>query len=309
VSPLPTRVYHYTTLAALHGILENHQLFMSDARLLNDPSEYRLGLRYAREVVRDLLSTVNEWDARMIIDQLHDCTMRFLPEEEPALTKMLCAVPNRNYGDYAYPLRTYSPRSFVFSGSLRKNSLDMWRAYGDNGNGVRIEIDPDGLRKTIVACNQLGQHCQWLEMDYSMTDFKRKLKVAFENLIQFYPKVKSGIVLTDQMWLDTFRPFTELIGGRKHSAYASEKEWRMHIFNETHSETSHEENLKPVFRVLGQTLTHRLELQLHDDPTQFVKSLQLGPKHQTLVTGAIMTDYLKSRRLEIPVSVSKLPYR
>src|ERR1700741_5063589 len=44
-------LYHYTDLAGLHGIIENHDLWLTHSRYSNDDEEITHGYRIVKEVV------------------------------------------------------------------------------------------------------------------------------------------------------------------------------------------------------------------------------------------------------------------
>ncbi len=107
-------LYHYTSAAGLKGIFETQQIWLTDYRHLNDPSELRLGVERAQEV---LLAAQEGADGR--VGMFLRCAADLFSHE--------------NLDALGF---------FVASFSRARNDLGQWRAYADNGRGFAIGFAP-----------------------------------------------------------------------------------------------------------------------------------------------------------------------
>lgn len=114
-SSITAPLYHYTDGHGLKGILQSGQIWFTDYRYLNDPSELTHGADKARDVARQI---VNEADglARLFFQNLADV---FTPRNFEANLEF-----------------------FIASFSHARNDLGQWRAYSDDGRGFAIGFAP-----------------------------------------------------------------------------------------------------------------------------------------------------------------------
>ena len=109
-------LYHYTDARGLRGIFENEQIWFTDYRHLNDPSELLHGLEAARDVARRLRK----------------------PSADPRLQLFLdCFIDMFRRENFDETLEFY-----IASFSRDRNDLGQWRAYADNGRGFAIGFAP-----------------------------------------------------------------------------------------------------------------------------------------------------------------------
>lgn len=108
-----TSLFHYTNLDGLKGIIENHDLWLTHARYSNDEREITLGLSIAAEAVTALRKQPGSAAWRAYLDQLQGR----LDSNQSADVYICCFCDE---GD----------------------RLSQWRAYGGDGNGVTLEINP-----------------------------------------------------------------------------------------------------------------------------------------------------------------------
>jgi Protein of unknown function (DUF2971) len=108
-------LYHYTDARGLRGIFESEQIWFTDYRHLNDPSEFLHGLEFARDIARRLKQTANT-RAKCFFDQFIE-------------------VFRRETFDKGFEF-------YIASFSRDRNDLGQWRAYADNGRGFSIGFAP-----------------------------------------------------------------------------------------------------------------------------------------------------------------------
>jgi hypothetical protein len=110
------RLYHYTDLAALKGIVEKHDLWLTHLRYSNDDRELTHGYDVAKEVIaRERVKRKNR-DRGLYFEEIARRV-----DEEPAAGVFICCF------------------------CARDNLLSQWRSYGANGTGVSVGFDPVGF--------------------------------------------------------------------------------------------------------------------------------------------------------------------
>jgi hypothetical protein len=118
------RLYHYTDLNGLHGIISKQDLWLTDSRYSNDSEEMRHGYSVARAVLEE-----QQRRAAQSGNQDHIAVLAKLAE--------LLATP---------PAEAVYISCFCLEGNL----LSQWRGYAANGTGVSMELEPS-LFETITG--------------------------------------------------------------------------------------------------------------------------------------------------------------
>ncbi len=109
--PAPQKIYHYTDLGGLEGILQHGTIRLTDIFCLNDPKELRHGMDYAQGALQEEIS-------RATNPVLPTFSYRFAKDLSEGMEDV--------------------GRFFVTAFSPRGDHLDKWRAYADNGNGFAM---------------------------------------------------------------------------------------------------------------------------------------------------------------------------
>lgn len=104
------RIYHYTTIAGLKGIIESNGFWASDNRFMNDTEELRHGFELVRNVVKELGSRER------------------LPNFKSILTAIFDILP-----------KPHENSNLITCFSLSRDSLEQWRGYGPSG-GICIGL-------------------------------------------------------------------------------------------------------------------------------------------------------------------------
>lgn len=118
--PAPEKIYHYTDLGGMEGILQHGTIRLTDIFSLNDPKELRHGMDYA-------LSALQEEITRNVNPGLPTFYYRFSKVLSDGMEEV--------------------GRFFVTAFSPRGDHLDKWRAYADNGNGFAMGYRTTGMKK------------------------------------------------------------------------------------------------------------------------------------------------------------------
>ena len=111
---ITTPLYHYTDEAGLKGIITNQEVWFTDHRHLNDPTEMEFGMEIAAKILREIAS-----------DNPH--------------IKLFCDAV-RDLFSHKNMSRTFS----FYVGSFTKESDDLgqWRAYACDGRGYALGLAP-----------------------------------------------------------------------------------------------------------------------------------------------------------------------
>lgn len=151
--PIPSRVYHYTSLDAAMKVIESGKVWCSNLRYSNDPSEAEYG--------RGLLDKVLDADPDLKLDGLRS------------------GIAN---------LDTYAI-AFSAEGDL----LPQWRAYCRNGRGVALGVDFDTLhqRQSMVFMRVIYDEDEQRQYITDMLDvFRAPLLAARDNDFKLDPLVR-----------------------------------------------------------------------------------------------------------------------
>jgi len=123
-------LFHYTNINALHSILSESKIWLTDIRYLNDSKELHDGVDLMKKVLNSL-----------ILRELND--FEFVNEAIKYINHSL--NDSVNYGISEEPV-------FIFSLGKAENRLSQWRSYGN----YAIEFDEEGLKDhapALYTCN------------------------------------------------------------------------------------------------------------------------------------------------------------
>jgi hypothetical protein len=109
-------INHYTDLAGLKGIIDNHDLWLTHSRYSNDDEEVTHGFEIVKEVIDENKNTAADDVKKDFLIKLSDLVKEPAPE-----------------GIY------------ICCFCLNDNLLSQWRGYGANGTGVCIRFMPQGF--------------------------------------------------------------------------------------------------------------------------------------------------------------------
>jgi hypothetical protein len=108
-------LYHYTDARGLCGIFEDEQIWFTDYRHLNDPSEFLHGLEFARDIAGRLKQD-SDVRKQYFLDQFIN-----------------------NFRREIFDRRL---EFYIASFSREPDDLSQWRSYADNGRGFAIGFAP-----------------------------------------------------------------------------------------------------------------------------------------------------------------------
>jgi hypothetical protein len=144
-----SRLYHYTDLSGLNGIISNNDLWLTHVRFCNDDEE----LTHGRKIVAETLAA-----------QKNKAT----PEQFEYLKRVeqLLAEPVAD-GVYICCL------------CAKDNLLSQWRGYSANGAGVSIELDPNQFESLTGPDCSYGLLRLW-KVFYNKTQQRKIVRKAVE---------------------------------------------------------------------------------------------------------------------------------
>ena len=190
----PEYLYHYTTMSALFGMLNNLdeknddsiRFWASHISYMNDPAEYNF-----------FISALS--NAVFRYEKLHGLSKRYFRLKQAYDTIGALA------GDF-----------YILSLSENQDNLSMWRAYGSNGQGVAIGFKTKDLKSIDI---QKENECDLKKIEYF--DYEELIgqfdKMEIEKIYKELGKAKMEI---DKAILEKRIVYKDI-------SYADEREWRI----------------------------------------------------------------------------------
>lgn len=290
------KLYHYTNVAAIQGIVNNNEFWVTKNDFLNDKMEFS----YAQEVMREVCE-------EQIKNQ--DVQKRFL--------KFMQEENERLMDDNLDPLKGY----YVISFSEEKDSALMWAEYS-NFVGYSIEFD---YEKLITNGIKKKRTFIWDgEVIYNKEQQKKVLKEtldsfiencidhgeAYEELKEFYSenpkkKISDDAVKSLSEGAAIFIILYAMFF--KKECYYGEKEYRVVISpNKVRSESKDKIN----YREKEGVLLPYIKVKYKDEEDQSpITSVLVGPKNNSDLAVKGMKYFLLDNNIDVEVAKSDIPLR
>jgi hypothetical protein len=216
---IPPTLYHYTSAAGLKGIIENSQLWASNARYLNDSTEVLLGIEH----LSDILTSEQR---------------RQVAAKRIALLDTLL--------DWIKTLERVADRVYAVCFCEKDDLLGQWRGYANMGGGYCIGFDPKEidtrrerkleprLRKVIYTEDeQLSAIHEILQAVYEWVDAlgrrgseQQIAEAADDAIIEFFgllPTFKDKSFAQEEEWRLIYTPRVEWLA--KHLQFIDYGAW------------------------------------------------------------------------------------
>ncbi|MFT4086449.1 MAG: DUF2971 domain-containing protein [Gordonia sp. (in: high G+C Gram-positive bacteria)] len=202
------KLYHYTDINALYGILTEHELWATSVKFMNDSSEGALGASQIQKAIREIREQYS------IGDRARD------PDAEQ-IVRAIDKLHGPNFLDGPYD----STEVFVACLSRACDEIGQWRAYARNG--FCVEFNESKLRKSIKELNQRVVALE--EVQYVREKEIKDLRKQVRKLLKKVAKVRASEFHEGQPIeaLDEENKIYELGHVRKHWAFQQEKEVRI----------------------------------------------------------------------------------
>lgn len=194
----PRRLYHYTTLKGLQGILTTNQLWVTDVAYLNDSLEMQLGFSIVQDALRQ-----KEQDASELCKTL---LKRSLVSGSPT-------DPGSGY--------------YVACFCEARDLLSQWRAYASHGGGYALGFSAYEMAyEGLVACRRVI---------YDPAEQKQLVKETIDRICNEFEAVANGKAVADLDGDHTLPSFAQLLASHlreylvtfKHDTFQEEREWRI----------------------------------------------------------------------------------
>lgn len=157
ISQSPVRLYHYTTIDGLMGIVKDNTLFASNALFLNDSSELHYGQQLIKEVLEQTTAS-NEFQTLWY--------QGFGTKEIDIILKVLNQIQTSAIGDI-----------YVSCFTTQSDILSQWRGYANNA-GIRIGFKRDEIVETF-------ENVYMSEVDYNRKSQLKHIEQTAAILLEY----------------------------------------------------------------------------------------------------------------------------
>ncbi len=312
-TPIPERVWHYTTVNALDGIISSGRMWATDARFTNDKTEFF----HARDVGCAWIDRLDASGALGILSA-------------GDLKGMLAHAFDEG------PLSRLHTQVYLICFSRARDRLTQWTQYASSGAGVSIAFDlryirpprEAGIAVTFAPCiyDQTRKE-QLLASAFSRwTDTLSELDMQSRDRLRTYEQLKTWEIIDRIFGLqfsmtDFLRSQTEKfreplleslrrtlynllrVGSHcKDAAFFAEQEWRLAMPRPT-NRSSVEHPIK--FRGKNETVPY-FESDLFREERLPIVEVMLGP---TCTEAELVQRILQVHGYDCPITTSTIPLR
>jgi len=284
----PERLYHYTSIEGVEGILSKRSLWASQIHFLNDTQEFR----YSFDILRKL------------IPEFRDRFQKKRPLPVPPLNPEECL--DAFYGAiekiyFEFDVLARIPVC-VFSFSPCGDLLSQWRGYCPANGGYSIGFRSELLIPWLKSNKLLLEPCIYdktkqeaiirEEIVEKGNDLIKKQSDEPDNLENIMREVSINFVME----------FSQIASKLKHPAFNEECEWR--IISEPI------ENKRMSFGVRKSIFLPYLELNFTDIEPFPIDEIIVGPSlEQRLARSSLQQFLLKKDLKKVAIKESSTPYR
>jgi hypothetical protein len=281
----PPALFHYTSMDVLEKMTETGQIWASEARFLNDSTEYNHARSYIKKMLRDRIAeSDNDALKSQVLEDLKMADARF------------------NEHDV-----------YIASFSKDGDSLPQWRGYCSSGHGVAIGMNPLALKSGEL---EIDTKFSPRPDDEPVTDRsllkcvytdKEKLKVVGETLDSYlhvtegkHPHLtpsRAGRLLINT--IETCSPMFQDV------SFKEEREWRL-VVNCYYGDVP-----KRHFRIWGSTAVPFIKVDVKTNYTlDYIREVVIGPCPNEDLALLGVKRLLAARGLRrANVRKSSIPYR
>ncbi len=269
-------LFHYTDLNGLKSIITDHDFWLTHALYCNDEAEIRLGRQVARDEIQK---------------------MRHEPATAPQMQQYLEQLD----AALAEP-----PREGVYICCFcdKGDDLSQWRAYGADGNGVSIQIDPNAFVE-YTGAHPFGFLAIW-NVFYLPERQQAIMRSALQRTYaKFAHLPPAAIVRKASDVIDFFVPTF------KHHGFEGENEWRMIFVPSPASPVkpryrAKRDMLVPYFSLKDLVVSEGFDRQTWRLP---IHQVCIGPNRHRELNRACAQSLLTDNGYACPATASETPYR
>lgn len=318
-TPIPDRLWHYTSFNGLYGIVETKKIWATDVRFLNDKQEFLHARTIAEKVVEEI--EVEHKDGLPVKEILH------------------------NFISGTFDYGALSPEKlqvFTASFSASEDQLSQWRGYSRGSGGVSIGFDLRGLRSPQLL-KKLGGFARCVYSEENKLSLMRHLlrgyvseilslhsqstdEGEFADLLarlrKAYPdwpeeKARGELLTTYDEWMESqvrrakaelTLPLLRLSALLKHSSFSEEDEWRLVVPVPTRATPAIGVR---KFRPAAAAVVPYLEFPFSNENGDQVKivDLVMGPESEPLAGPDSARSFLASHNINVAPRRSEIPFR
>ncbi|MDD3039488.1 DUF2971 domain-containing protein [Bacteroides sp.] len=276
----PSKLYHYTTLDGLLGIIQTKTLYASDAMFLNDSSELQYGKELIIESINHLISE-KDFQTTYYFD-FGDKEIELLNSVRNQLSK------------------TTFKATYIVCFTTESDILSQWRGYANN-SGVRIGFNRDSLYEAFYN--------PYMPVNYNRRSQLKLIEETLGILLTYIVHKdrqnlpKSDVELLPEAIASILLPYVSFF---KDNVFKEEREHRL-IYNP--SRESVKDSVLPIFyRNNGKFIVPYVKLECKSELLP-ITDIMVGqsPYSQKIKHGIELL--LKSNGYDkIKVNLSKIPY-
>lgn len=185
----PATIFHYTSADALYSIVQNKQLWATEALCMNDPTE---GIHAGRLIAERLRGRVPDVPPDLV---------RIFSDEQ------LSEVLNNQV--------------FLVSFCTAGDLLSQWRAYGLDGRGYAIGYNTEALLNTANDGGRL------VPVSYDQAELEPLLDSIIDFGVKEITRINFGQDDSQRYWRLIGNYLLQSVIRFKNSAYREEQEWRL----------------------------------------------------------------------------------
>jgi hypothetical protein len=280
-SSVPDKVFHYTTVSGLEGILNTGQLWMTDIFNLNDPSELEHGYSLFVDCLKERARHYT-LIAKRIAEKF----------EQVQRDGLIQRVAN----------------FFVCSFSAHDNDLAQWRAYAEDGRGFALCFDRKTLEDGFLATeHQPRQENQCFPTTYCDNDLEKISRNILDLACPMMSLRCDDPHYIGQVSVSLAQAVFRAVTLFKHQAYKSEQEYRfLQIYPSPPS------GLK--IRTRGSSLVRHVEFDWCKAAPDALSKIAIGPaadakNAEQAVYNCIRQHLKEDAAKKVEIVHSGIPYR
>ncbi len=291
----PPYLYHYTSQKGLLGILDicenkpKPRLWMTDILYLNDSTEYTHTLDLVKTEVTKRKKELPPFKREGLLTS--DVT-----KEDEIINKTQNTYENiENFCD-DYKDDNNRMIIYVFSLSEEKDDLSQWRSYCPQEGGFCIEFDYDGLLSLIKSK-------QWFEIKkckYFPDEKQESIDYILDPIPEFFKSEDNSS--EKDLFIFVCGKIINSSSYIKHESFNKEKEHR--IICESYTEHIRK------YREGKSMIIPYVEFSLEDTNVPLpITKIIVGPTPHPELSKSSIKSMIESKKYEIKVESSKVPYR
>lgn len=282
---LDKKIYHYTSLEGLMGILSSEEVWMTNSDFLNDMSELTYIKTLTEEVKerfeKEILKKFTQEDINR-----NDLLKLFIELFDKAIQKRF----DKSTGNFEV---------YVLSLSENEDSLTLWGNYA-KGKGYNICFNT----KTLISeIDKIG--VGYVVYGNVIYERETQLRTLSDSLVKTFELIVNKEVEVDELNKELLSYFNSLIISYsiffKHASFAPEEEFRIALTTS--------ENVDVQFRSNGEVIIPYIKLEFDKSD---VNGIVIGPKNNSDIAENGVKTYLQKLNYSLNetwVKKSEIPLR